>query len=266
TVPDRATIANMSPEYGATIGFFPADEQTCAYLAATGRSREHVDAFRAYLQSQGLFGMPRAGAIDYSEVVDLDLSRVEPCVAGPKRPQDRIPLGALRDTFRTSLGARAGEARRKVEIGGHHSPVSGGGQQSPDTVPIGRITEIEMMNNRNTPDRVDGDTPVAVGTDLGHGDGLIAAITSCTNTSNPQVSLAAGIGAKKGVAGGLRVRPTVKTSLAPGSRVVSEYLAKAGLLEPLGQLGFHLVGYGCTTCIGNSGPIDPGLESAIAQN
>jgi aconitate hydratase len=266
TVPDRATIANMSPEYGATIGFFPADEQTCAYLAATGRSREHVDAFRAYFSSQGLFGMPRAGAIDYSEVVDLDLSRVEPCVAGPKRPQDRIPLGALKGTFRSSLGARADDPRRKVQVGGHHSWVSGGGQQSPDTVPVGRITEIEMMNNRNTPDCVDGDTPVAVETDLGHGDVLIAAITSCTNTSNPQVMLAAGIVAKKAVARGLRVRPTVKTSLAPGSRVVSEYLAKAGLLEPLGKLGFQLVGYGCTTCIGNSGPIDPALESAIAQN
>jgi aconitate hydratase len=265
SVPDRATIANMSPEYGATIGYFPPDEQTCAYLAATGRTKEHVDAFRGYFQAQQMFGMPKAGAIDYSQTVDLDLSTVEPCVAGPKRPQDRIPLAKLRETFRASLGGRETDPRCKVTLGSRHQIASGGGTQNPDLVPVGRVSELEMMNNRPTPDRVDGDCP-EVDADLGHGDVLIAAITSCTNTSNPAVMLAAGLLAKKAVARGLRIRDTVKTSLAPGSRVVTEYLGKAGLLEPLAKLGFHVVGYGCTTCIGNSGPLDPALEQAIAQN
>ena len=275
-VPDRATIANMSPEYGATIGFFPPDEQSCAYLAATGRTKEHVDAFRAYFQAQGMFGMPPAGSIDYSQTVDLDLSTVEACVAGPKRPQDRIPLAALRETFRASLGGREKDPRRKVTLGSRHQIASGGGTQNPDLVPVGRVGELEMMNNRPTPDRVEGAGPLraaqggsqcpVVEADLGHGDVLIAAITSCTNTSNPQVMLAAGLLAKKAAARGLKVRDTVKTSLAPGSRVVTEYLGKAGLLEPLAKLGFHVVGYGCTTCIGNSGPLDPALEQAIAQN
>ena len=264
-VPDRATIANMSPEYGATIGYFPPDEQTCAYLAATGRAKEHVDAFRAYFQAQGMFGMPQAGAIDYSQTVDLDLASVEPCVAGPKRPQDRIPLAKLRENFRSSLGGRENDPRRKVTLGSRKQIASGGGTQNPDVVPVGRVSELEMMNNRPTPDRVDGNCPV-IDADLGHGDVLIAAITSCTNTSNPAVMLAAGLLAKKAVARGLQVRDTVKTSLAPGSRVVTEYLGKAGLLEPLAKLGFHVVGYGCTTCIGNSGPLDPALEQVIAQN
>ena len=285
SVPQRATISNMAPEYGATVGFFPPDEQSVRYLEATGRPKELVDAFRAYYRAQGLLRMPRRGEVDYSEVVELDLGTVHPAVSGPKRPQDRIDLPALGRTFRellsradaTGYGKPAGELGRRWRwsppSGGAARP--GGGLQDPDSGPDGArrdtnaLTEWEMMNNRPTPDRVSDPTrpplPDAA-VEVGHGDVVIAAITSCTNTSNPDVMLAAGLLARKAVARGLKVRPTVKTSLAPGSRVVSRYLERTGLQKDLDALGFQTVGYGCTTCIGNSGPLDARLEGVITEN
>lgn len=228
TLPDRATLANMAPEYGATMGFFPPDEVTAAYLAATGRSDEEVDTFVRYYQAQGLFGMPRTGEIDYSAQLELDLASVVPSVAGPGRPQDRIALPALKSRFAQLLAAPAGE-------GGYGKPTDHG----------------------------EAAAPLSDGTRVAHGDVLIAAITSCTNTSNPGVMLAAGLLAQKAVARGLRVAPHIKTSLAPGSRVVTDYLGKAGLIEPLEALGFRVVAYGCTTCIGNAGPLAPELEGVV---
>jgi aconitate hydratase len=294
SVTDRATIANMSPEYGATMGFFPIDEQTCAYLKATGRSEEQVDLVRGYYQAQGMFGMPRKGEIDYSTVLELDLGAVKASVAGPKRPQDRIDLPRLKETFTALLRkpvAESGYGRPADELGkrypvtvgerpGGVQQLAGGGEQASESAPLGRNhtsprntsvdTEVEMMNNRPTPDRVAAEGAagkLATGSaDLGHGDVVIAAITSCTNTSNPSVMLGAGLLAKKAVERGLAVRPTVKTSLAPGSRVVTEYLTRTGLQPFLDQLGFNLVGYGCTTCIGNSGPLDPRIEEVVNQH
>src|SRR5437764_1287983 len=291
SVVDRATIANMSPEYGATMGYFPPDEKTCEYLNATGREDGHVEAVRNYLKAQGMFGMPRAGEIEYSTLVELDLDTIVPAVAGPKRPQDRIALPALKDSFMSLLqqdvksggyGKTGDEVsvRYAADIGATEhalAVVVGGGQQHSASAPAPSgnnvtpretsvWTETEMMNNRPTPDRVaevmTEEFPKAH-VDLGHGDVLIAAITSCTNTSNPSVMLAAGLLAKKAVEKGLKVRPTVKTSLAPGSRVVTEYLEKTGLQPYLNQFGFNLVGYGCTTCIGNSGPLDPSIEDIV---
>jgi aconitate hydratase len=272
----------MAPEYGATIGFFPVDEQSCRYLQATGRSDEHVETVRRYFQAQGLFGMPQRGQCDYTSVLDLDLGDVEPSVAGPKRPQDRIALGQLKERFLSLLtspdgyGKSAAEAARHVEVrlGETAAPRPGGGEQSDQTVPSGAqntntLTEIEMMNNRPTPNRLAQESvrsPRPLTSELTHGDVVIAAITSCTNTSNPAVMLAAGLLAKKAVERGLSVKPSVKTSLAPGSRVVSEYLKKTGLQPFLDRLGFDLVGFGCTTCIGNSGPLDRGLEEALNRN
>jgi aconitate hydratase len=228
-VPERATLSNMAPEYGATMGFFPPDAQSVRYLEQTGRPPEVVEAFRAYHQAQGLLRIPAPGEVDYSEVVALDLSDVRPAVAGPKRPQDRIELPALGETFR------------------------------------GLLTRRDAAGYGLAPEAVAARHPVAgMGTDLGHGDVLIAAITSCTNTSNPGVMLAAGLLARKAVARGLAIRPTVKTSLAPGSRVVSRYLERTGLQRDLDALGFQTVGYGCTTCIGNSGPLDPAIEAVVA--
>src|SRR5215475_4884896 len=291
---DRATIANMAPEYGATMGFFGVDEETCNYLKATGRSQEQIDAFRNYFKAQGLFGIPRKGEIEYSQVLELDLSTVTPNVAGPKRPQDRIELPSLKDKFLDLLqrptsdngyGKSPDDLKHRftTTIGARgvlRPPVSGGGDQNPETAPVARIngvtrtntstqTEIEMMNNRPTPDQLEVAPPEAfpkATADLGHGDVLIAAITSCTNTSNPSVMLAAGLLAKKAVEKGLNVKPQVKTSLGPGSRVVSDYLAKTGLQPYLDQLGFNVVGYGCTTCIGNSGPLDPKIEDVVTKN
>jgi aconitate hydratase len=291
---DRATIANMAPEYGATMGFFGVDEETCNYLKATGRSEEHVAAFRNYFKAQGLFGVPRKGEIEYSQVLELDLSTVTPNVAGPKRPQDRIELPSLKDTFLDLLQRPASDNgygkspddlkhRFTTAIGARgvlRKPVSGGGDQTPETAPLAKSnglsmvntstqTEVEMMNNRPTPDLLEVAPPEAfpkATAELGHGDVLIAAITSCTNTSNPSVMLAAGLLAKKAVEKGLSVKPQVKTSLGPGSRVVSDYLAKTGLQPYLDQLGFNVVGYGCTTCIGNSGPLDPKIEEVVTKN
>ncbi len=230
-VTDRATIANMAPEYGATMGYFPIDERTLDYLAATGRKPEQIALVRAYAEAQGLFGIPAAGACDYSSVLELDLDTIEPSIAGPRRPQDRIALGEAGSRFNQLLAA----------------PVADGGFARNE----GGIARLDVQLG-------------AESESLGDGDIVIAAITSCTNTSNPSVMVAAGLLARKAVARGLKVRPTVKTSLAPGSRVVTDYLTRAGLLEPLAELGFALVGYGCTTCIGNSGPLPDAVESAIS--
>jgi aconitate hydratase len=292
---DRATIANMAPEYGATMGFFPVDEKTLEYFHNTGRTEEQVDTIRHYYEAQGMFGIPAAGQCDYTTVLDLDLADIRPSVAGPKRPQDRIELPDLKAKFEELFQAptnKNGYGRSLEELNHEfHTQmgvrntrelpifVEGGGDQSPRSVPLPVVnnttrantsseTEIEMMNNRPTPDRVE-ETPEEfppIDVDLKHGDVLIAAITSCTNTSNPSVMMAAGLLAKKAVERGLKVQPEVKTSLAPGSRVVTEYLQRTGLQLYLNEVGFNLVGYGCTTCIGNSGPLDAALEKAITDN
>jgi aconitate hydratase A / 2-methylisocitrate dehydratase len=294
SVTDRATIANMAPEYGATMGFFPVDEETCVYLKATGRTDEQVEAVRNYYTAQGMFGIRKKGECEYSTLLDLDLGTITPSVAGPKRPQDRIELSNLKDQFLSLLqrpAAEGGYGKSSEEIAARYftrigtidfakAAVAGGGEQAPDSVPVaaGGVvtpqntsvwTETEMVNNRPTPDRlveVDPEEFPHGEVDLGHGDVLIAAITSCTNTSNPSVMLAAGLLAKKAVERGLTVRAAVKNSLAPGSRVVTEYLHKTGLQEYLDQLGFNLVGYGCTTCIGNSGPLDPNIEQVLSDH
>ncbi|UUX94655.1 aconitate hydratase AcnA [Aquabacterium sp. J223] len=230
-VPDRATIGNMAPEYGATMGFFPVDEKTIAYFRGTGRTDAEIEAFEAYFKAQGLFGVPKSGDIDYSQVVTLDLSTVVPSVAGPKRPQDRIPLDQLSASFDKLFSL----------------PVDSNGFGQP-------------------PAKLKDEYPAANGVQLHHGDVLIAAITSCTNTSNPSVLLAAGLLAKKAVEAGLTVSPHIKTSLAPGSRVVTDYYTKTGLLPYLEQLGFAVAAYGCTTCIGNAGDLVPEFNETIAQH
>ncbi|HEY0322977.1 MAG TPA: aconitate hydratase [Pyrinomonadaceae bacterium] len=296
-VADRATIANMAPEYGATMGFFPVDEKTCEYYRATGRTEEHIETVRSYFKAQGMFGIPLKGECDYTTVLELDLAEIEPSVAGPKRPQDRIELTELKEKFldlfqkpvsENGYGKTVEDLNQRFEVGNGHSrilpvlqaqPLTGGGEQATESVPEGAghvsekntssLTEIEMINNRPTPDRVEEispeDFPDRID-DLGHGDVVIAAITSCTNTSNPSVMIAAGLLAKKAVERGLSPDPSVKTSLAPGSRVVTEYLEKTGLQPYLNMIGFNLVGYGCTTCIGNSGPLDPRIEEVITGN
>jgi len=279
---DRATIANMAPEYGATMGFFPIDGECLNYLRATGRDEKLVETYEAYYKAQGLWGIPQKGQIDYSQVVELDLATIVPSVAGPKRPQDRIELTNLKNEFTTcfsravtenGFGKNAGEFSKRVQIGTDEIALaSGGGSQEPpsaqkskaqDTNPL---TELEMANNRPTPSsvlHVNLNTSPAT---VGHGSVLIAAITSCTNTSNPSVMLAAGLLAKKAVEKGLSVNPVVKSSLAPGSRVVTDYLDKTGLTPYLDKLGFQTVGYGCTTCIGNSGPLAAPIEDAVVKN
>jgi aconitate hydratase len=282
-VPDRATIGNMSPEYGATMGFFPIDDESVAYLRATGRTEQQCAAFENYFKAQKMFGMPRKGEIDYSIDLDLNLSDVQPAVAGPKRPQDRINLPALGETFRSLLKKpvkEGGYGKADVDLSAKHlvqlngSAPTDGGMPSTDDEVAGEAEErnkLEMIANRPTPDtakEIEGATadPFHHGqSEIGHGTVLIAAITSCTNTSNPSVMLAAGLLAKKAVERGLKVDPAVKTSLAPGSRVVTDYLDKTGLQKYLDRLGFNLVGYGCTTCIGNSGPLHPNIEKAINE-
>jgi len=280
SVPDRATIANMAPEYGATMGFFPVDDVTVDYLRYTGRTDEEVDAFQAYFKAQGLYGIPQAGSIDYSGVVELDLACVEPSLAGPKRPQDRVALSKMKETFNTLFSkpvAENGFNKPAAELGRRYTtglpehrgtvctPITGGGLQDAGKTRSG--SELEMLDDHPNPAmRCESTEEMLTEVQIGHGDVLIAAITSCTNTSNPSVLLAAGLLAKKAVAKGLRVAPHIKTSLAPGSRVVTDYLTRAGLLEPLAQLGFSLAAYGCTTCIGNSGPLDAKLEEVIVAN
>jgi aconitate hydratase len=256
---DRATIANMAPEYGATMGFFPVDAESVNYLAATGRTPEQCRAFENYFKAQNLFGMPKKGDIAYSVDIDLDLSTVQPGVAGPKRPQDRINVPDLKNTFTSLLTksvADGGYGKAANDLS-KTAAVKRNGSQSAD--------EAEMVNDRPTPDAI---TAAHAKGDLHlrNGSVLIAAITSCTNTSNPSVMIGAGLLAKKAASRGLRVDPAVKTSLAPGSRVVKDYLETTGLQPYLDQLGFQIVGYGCTTCIGNSGPLAPEIESAIVEN
>jgi len=228
----RATIANMAPEYGATMGFFPVDEATVQFMKNTGKSDKDIELFEQYFKAQGLFGMPVGNQIEYSKTLKLDLKSVKASLAGPKRPQDLIELGALKNTF-TSLFSK---------------PTADNGFSKP----------ANELNKRFSTKLND--------VDVGHGDVFIAAITSCTNTSNPNVLIAAGLVAKKAVEAGLKVHPRVKTSLAPGSRVVTEYLTKSGLLSYLEQLGFYLAGYGCTTCIGNSGDLKAELNEVITNN
>lgn len=272
TVPDRATIANMAPEYGATMGFFPVDGETVKYLAATGRSAAEIDAFESYFKAQGLFGMPLAGDIDYSEVIDFDLAAVHPGVAGPKRPQDHIELPELGQRFTELLAlpvAQNGYGLSADVVALRHplppaQPVTAAAQPAGPDAKTASRNETEMADHHRRGAVVEAARPAV--SDIGHGDVLIAAITSCTNTSNPGVMLAAGLLAKKAVARGLSVGPRVKTSLAPGSRVVTEYLTKAGLLGDLETLGFRVVAYGCTTCIGNAGPLDATLEQAIGAH
>nr|MBA3882765.1 aconitate hydratase [Chthoniobacterales bacterium] len=297
-VADRATIGNMSPEYGATMGFFPIDGESVAYLRSTGRTEEQCAAFEAYFRAQKMFGMPQRGDIDYSVDLELDLADVQPSVAGPKRPQDRINLPELGEKFRSLFAApaTAGGYGKDVELLGKRFPLELNGRAHPtdgelepasvagatDTAEamvadggkkLGEtLGQSEMITNRPTA------TPAEMlaatkqkefkggHAEIGHGSVLIAAITSCTNTSNPSVMLASGLLAKKAVERGLRVDPAVKTSLAPGSRVVTDYLNKTGLQTYLDSLGFNTVGYGCTTCIGNSGPLDPKIEKTINEN
>jgi len=284
-LPDRATVGNMSPEYGATMGYFPIDAESVNYLRATGRSDEQCRAFEAYFRAQKMFGMPRKGEIDYSVDLELNLGDVQPSVAGPKRPQDRINLPELGSAFRSLLTkpvkdggyGKAGDdlaQRHLVQLNGSapatEKMVS---TDRPDQgiEPGDERNKVEMVSNRPAPDP--GSEIAAESSEvfhqgqsqIGHGSVLIAAITSCTNTSNPSVMLAAGLVAKKAVERGLTIDPSVKTSLAPGSRVVSDYLQKTGLQTYLDQLGFNIVGYGCTTCIGNSGPLHPKIEQAIAE-
>lgn len=231
SVPDRATIANMAPEYGATMGFFPVDDKTLDYFRGTGRTGKEIEAFEAYFKAQELFGIPKAGEIDYSAVIKLDLGTVAPSLAGPKRPQDRIEIGHLAGKFSELFS-------KPVAENGFNQPAE----------KLGQVFKTTS------------------GPDIRNGDVLIAAITSCTNTSNPGVLLAAGLLAKKAVEAGLRVQPHIKTSLAPGSRIVTEYLAGAGLLPYLEKLGFNLAAYGCTTCIGNAGDLAPELNEVITGN
>ncbi|MGD0536685.1 MAG: aconitate hydratase [Verrucomicrobiota bacterium] len=273
-VVDRATIANMAPEYGATLGFFPIDAECVSYLRATGRSEELCQSYEGYYRAQDLFGMPQRGDIDYSLELELDLGAVQPGVAGPKRPQDRVNLPALKRTFLDLLarpvaengyGKPAGELSRVVPVKGikntdYHFDWTCGTMK-----PLVEPSESEMRDQHPAPDHITV-TSTEIKAELRHGSVLIAAITSCTNTSNPSVMLAAGLLAKKAVERGLRTHPVVKTSLAPGSRVVTDYLVKTGLQAALDRLGFNLVGYGCTTCIGNSGPLEAHVEEAVVRN
>jgi len=231
TVSERATIGNMAPEYGATMGFFPVDERTIDFFKGTGRTKEEIDAFEAYYRAQKMFGVPNAKDIDYTKQLTLDLSTVAPSLAGPKRPQDRIEIGDVKTTF--------GDLFSK--------PVAENGFSQP----AAKLDQVFTTDN---------------GIPIQNGDILIAAITSCTNTSNPSVLLAAGLLAKKAVKAGLKVKPHIKTSLAPGSRVVTEYLQKTDLLPYLEQLGFDVAAYGCTTCIGNAGDLAPELNDLITKN
>lgn len=283
SVADRATISNMSPEYGATTGLFPCDEKSLEYMRLTGRSEEDIDKVKSYLEAQGLFGIPMAGDCQYSKVLELDLSTLTPSVSGPKRPQDRIEVNQLKQQFNKLLTmdvAQGGYSKSKkaqpvcVHQEGHFAL-----DQDHQTGGIAELNEIngdpkaqdeaEMVTNRpHTKAEVSPGYAEGAACDVVLRDGsvVIAAITSCTNTSNPSVMVGAGLLAKKAVEKGLKVNQTIKTSLAPGSRVVTDYLDKADLQKYLDELGFRLVAYGCTTCIGNSGPLEEGLEQAIKEH
>ncbi|WP_456415450.1 aconitate hydratase AcnA, partial [Thiolapillus sp.] len=233
SLPDRATIANMAPEYGATMGFFPVDQATLDYLRLTGRSEEVIERVERYAKEQSLFRTADTPDPEYTDTLELDLSTVRPTIAGPKRPQDSIDLAEAKKAFRTALTAPKG--------------LHGFGLKEED---LSRKATVRFNGHSE---------------EITHGSVVIAAITSCTNTSNPSVMIAAGLVARKAAARGLTVKPYVKTSLAPGSRVVTEYLSKSGLLDDLAKLSFYVVGYGCTTCIGNSGPLPPDIAEAIEK-
>jgi aconitate hydratase len=247
---DRATVANMAPEYGATMGFFPVDEKSLDYLRLTGRSEDAIQRVKDYYTAQDMFGIPLEGEITYTKTVNLDISQIVPCVAGPKRPQDRIEVPALKDRFQQLMdmpiaeggfGVPAEARANKVRVA---APIAAGGRDAGATVAA--VAQEDLP-------------------EIGHGQVLIAAITSCTNTSNPSVMIAAGLVARKARAKGMQINPLVKTSLGPGSRVVTDYLEATNLQGDLDALGFNLVGYGCTTCIGNSGPLDPEIEAALKE-
>ena len=274
SVPDRATLSNMAPEYGATMGFFPVDETTIEYMRGTGRQDIDIEACEAYFRAQEMFGIPKAGEIDYSQVIELDLDTVRPSLAGPKRPQDRIALPDMHNSFTSLFSAsiaKGGFNKNPEDLAKRYStscpliPVVN--QDSPKPRRPLDMHEVEMIDSSpKTPSspsvRCETDKTI----DLGHGDIVIAAITSCTNTSNPSVLLAAGLLAKKAIALGLSVHPRIKTSLAPGSRVVPEYLEAAGLMSSLEGLGFGVTAFGCTTCIGNAGDLRPEYNQAIVEN
>ncbi|HJX83384.1 MAG TPA: aconitate hydratase AcnA, partial [Candidatus Angelobacter sp.] len=251
---DRATIANMAPEYGATCGIFPVDETTLRYLRITGRNEHDIALVEAYCKEQGLFHSASSAEAEYSQVVELDLSTVEPCVAGPRRPQDRVPLSKAKESFEqalpTLIGPRTNGARKAAPKQVERFESEGG---SPYAVAVEGPPTAETHVAEDAVEQLED------------GSVVIAAITSCTNTSNPSVMIAAGLLAKKAVEKGLRSKPWVKTSLAPGSRVVTEYYRKAGLDPYLEALGFHTVGYGCTTCIGNSGPLPAEISHAVSE-
>ena len=229
SLPDRATIANMAPEYGATCGFFPVDQTTLDYLILSGRDTDHVEDVKRFMSAQGLFYEQSSTTPKFTSYLELDLRTVEPSLSGPKRPQDRVSLSEMKSHWRASLNAETGHQGHGID-----------------------------------PSRNSDSSPVeGRGCDLNHGDVVIAAITSCTNTSNPSVMIAAGLMARNARSRGLQIKPWVKPSLAPGSRVVTEYYDASGLTDDLDSLGFSVVGYGCTTCIGNSGPLDPEIEAAI---
>jgi aconitate hydratase len=258
---DRTTIANMAPEYGATMGYFPVDDETLNYLRFTGRSTELVDLVEHYCKEQGLFYVKGSTEPEYSDIIELDLSTVESSIAGPKRPQDRVPLHKAKPAFRTSLvdlldgrGIKIDKQRAAAWLAEGESKTS-----SMSTTEV-KVSEFEDIIH-SVPVKKNGSQFT-----IGNGSVVIAAITSCTNTSNPSVMVAAGLLAKKAVEKGLRSKPWVKTSLAPGSKVVTDYLNEAQLTKPLEELGFHVVGYGCTTCIGNSGPLPEPIANAIQEN
>lgn len=279
SLPDRATIGNMAPEYGATMGFFPVDEKTIEYFEGTGRTKAEIEAFAAYFKAQGLFGVAKAGDIDYSQVVQLDLGDVTPSLAGPKRPQDRIELGNVATQFASLFSqpiADNGFNQPAAMLATRHLLRHTDNDRA-DTLPGAPPTALgaprmvaEMEGSRPTLATAQGDVAASTvkssGISIGNGDVLIAAITSCTNTSNPSVLLAAGLLAKKAVEAGLKVQPHIKTSLAPGSRIVTEYLTETGLLPYLEKLGFAVAGYGCTTCIGNAGDLTPEINEAITKS
>ncbi len=274
SVPDRATLSNMAPEYGATMGFFPVDETTLEYMRGTGRQDIDIEACEAYFRAQEMFGIPKEGEIDYSQVIELDLDTVRPSLAGPKRPQDRIALPDMHNSFTSLFSesiAKGGFNKNPDDLAKRYGtscpliPVVNKDSPKPQR-PLA-MHELEMIDSSpKTPSKPSVDCATDETIDLGHGDIVIAAITSCTNTSNPSVLLAAGLLAKKAVELGLTVHPRIKTSLAPGSRVVPEYLEAAGLMSSLNTLGFGVTAFGCTTCIGNAGDLRPEYNQAIIEN
>jgi aconitate hydratase len=274
---DRATIGNMSPEFGSTCAIFPVDAETLRYLAFSGRPRELIDLVEAYAKEQGLWHDADSDEPTYSDTIELDLGDIVPSLAGPKRPQDRVPLDGAQEAFRSALGELLGRDDADEVVAAHDEAVA-------ETFPASDPVANGAPGHEDSPDRPSNAPAVAVGTvvaarsdtavevsmngatfQLDHGHVVIAAITSCTNTSNPSVMLGAGLLARNAVAKGLTQQPWVKTSLAPGSKVVTEYLDRAGLTEPLEELGFNLVGYGCTTCIGNSGPLPDEISAAVNE-